>query len=198
MASHPWMNQYSVLTEVHRADPVDSLEEIVGRHHLFNQRDNLFEFYRAALQSEAWKDDDWHAKSDHLFFYSTTLYLWEIAFRIVEMIESKDLIFYYKGEKLPPSPEMQEKDKKIAELAKENKKHGELSRDLLNQLKHASERDKKYLDLQVEFAQLQVKHSALLADIQMQKANEHKKTVEDHLKQVDQTMQDLSISPKRS
>jgi hypothetical protein len=186
MISHPWMNQYSVLTEDHRADPIDSLEEIVGRDYLFNQRDNLFEFYRAALQSEAWQDDDWHEKSDHLFFYSTTLYLWEIGCRIVEMIDNKDLIYHYKGDKLPPTPEMIEKDKKITELEKENKKHGEFSRDLLNQLKAASERDKKYLDLQVEFAQLQVKYSGLLADIQLQKANEHKKTVDEHSNQVDE------------
>jgi hypothetical protein len=91
-----------------------------------------------------------------------------------------------------------EKDKKITELDKEIKKHIELNKDLLKQVKDASARDKKYLDLQVEFAQLQVKYSALLADIQMQKANDHGKTVEDHLKQVDQTMQDLPISPKRS
>jgi|SRR5271155_971269 len=87
-----------------------------------------------------------------------------------------------------------EKDKKIAELDKEIKKHGELSRDLLDQLKEASERDKKYLNLQIEYAQLQVKHSSLLADIQMQKAKEHQKTVDEHVKQVDEHIK----TPKRS
>ncbi len=92
MAS-PWEYDYSVLEQSDRDDPVKALQQICNRTSLFNQRKSLFEFYRAALQSDAWEDDSSEEKSDQLFFYSTTLYLWEVAYRMREMIKSRDLVF---------------------------------------------------------------------------------------------------------
>jgi hypothetical protein len=90
-----WLNHYSVLRRKDRNNPTESLQEICGRNSLFNQRGTLFEFYRAATQSEAWEGDDPEEKSKMLFFYSTTLYLWEIACRIDEMIHTGELLFTY-------------------------------------------------------------------------------------------------------
>ena len=88
-----WEYDYSVLAQSDRDNPVKALQQICNRSSLFKQRNQLFEFYRAALQSDAWEDDSAEQKSDQLFFYSTTLYLWEVAYRIREMIKARDLAF---------------------------------------------------------------------------------------------------------
>ena len=93
-----WENQYSVLGQYERDNSVSVLREVCTRSSLFNQRENLFEFYRAALQSEAWEEDDPRTKSDRLFFYSTTLLLLEAAYRIAELTEKQELIFLYARE----------------------------------------------------------------------------------------------------
>lgn len=90
-----WENHYSILTQKDRDNPIKTLQNICTFDHLFNQRDKLSEMFRAATQSEAWEGDDPSAKSDSLFFYSTTLHLWEIACRINEMIEHGQLLFAY-------------------------------------------------------------------------------------------------------
>ncbi|HEY4291245.1 MAG TPA: hypothetical protein VGN00_29290 [Puia sp.] len=90
-----WEYDYSILTQSDRDDPVNALHKICNRTSLFNQRNDLFEFYRAALQSDAWEDDLPEGKSDRLFFYETTLYLWEVAYRIREMIKAQNLALSY-------------------------------------------------------------------------------------------------------
>jgi hypothetical protein len=72
---------------------------------------------------------------------------------------------------------------------------------LLDELKKRSDLERKYMDLQGENAQLlvriskeQVNYSNLLAETQMQKVTNHKKTVDEHLKKIDDTVQ----TPKRS
>ena len=95
----PWRNHYSVLRQSDRDHPIQALQEICNRTSLFNQRYDLFEFYRAGTQSEAWEDDDPERKSDRLFFYETTLYLYEIAYRIRELIKDKQLSYIYHEQK---------------------------------------------------------------------------------------------------
>lgn len=90
-----WEYDYSVLGQSDRDDPVKALQQICNRDSLFNQRKLLFEFYRAALQSDAWEDHSAAEKSNQLFFYETTLYLWEVAYRIKEAIKARNLAFSF-------------------------------------------------------------------------------------------------------
>jgi hypothetical protein len=90
-----WMDDYAVLSQADRDNPISTLWEISTRDYLFHQRNQLFEFYEAGTQSAAWEDDDPDMKSHRLFFYKTTLLLWEIGFRIVEMIEKKEILYSY-------------------------------------------------------------------------------------------------------
>jgi len=90
-----WANQYAVLRPLDRENPVAALMQVCTITYLFNARDSMHEFYRAALQSEAWEEDDPRRKSDRLFFHDTTIELYEIVYRIREMIKSGELVFTY-------------------------------------------------------------------------------------------------------
>ena len=88
----PDRTYYSFLDEADRENPISALNEIFERYDLPSVLRHMLDFYRAALESDAWSGDDPLEKSNRCWFFETTLYLYEIAHRIKAIADNGELV----------------------------------------------------------------------------------------------------------
>lgn len=84
---------YALLKSRDLRNPVETLRAVRSFASLIYQRGMMFDFYRAATKSEDWEQHCPEDKSDRFWFFETTLVLYELGYRIVEMLDSGELIF---------------------------------------------------------------------------------------------------------
>ncbi len=100
--SYNWDNQYCLLSEQQRADPLGNLLEVVGHRSLFDQRKELYHWMVRVMTCELSTHEMAAERDDQFWFFQMNLRTIETIFRIHEMIKSNQLIYSYKQEKPQP------------------------------------------------------------------------------------------------
>ena len=94
-----WAMHYSVLGVTDRKDPIQALMMITNMDSLFEVRRDLWELLLSVMYSRHNEDDDPETKGDTIFFFMCIHELFELAYRIRQLVEEKKLIYSYHHDK---------------------------------------------------------------------------------------------------
>ena len=90
-----WAQHYSLLGLSQRKDPMDALMDLCTIKHLFDVRQELWLLLMASMYSSTLEGDSRRTKGDWVFFFQTLHELFELAYRIRELVEAKKLTYQY-------------------------------------------------------------------------------------------------------
>jgi len=93
--AYDWRNQPAFLYSGDLEDPVDALLAIVSGKTLFDRRKTADAILQQYVQTEKWTVEDSEDNKDDLQFFNHTRSLWELAYRISEMLNLGCLSFQY-------------------------------------------------------------------------------------------------------
>lgn len=90
-----WAMHYSLLGLSDRKDPLQALMMLTNMDSLFEVRRDLWELLLSVMYSRHNEDDEPETKGDMIFFFQNLHELWELAYRIRQLVEEKKLIYSY-------------------------------------------------------------------------------------------------------
>ena len=92
-----WAQQYAMLSPTDRKQPIESLMDICCERTLYDVRLGLWAIMKAAMYSQDLEDDSSEEKGNMIFHFQVMHELFEVAYRIRQLIEEKRLLYSYSG-----------------------------------------------------------------------------------------------------
>jgi hypothetical protein len=92
--SQQFNNEYSLLGEEARKDPLGGLSDVVGHRSLYDHRQELFYWLERVMTCS--DGENWMEKKEQFFYFELTLKCVERLHRIHLMIQAGELTYSYK------------------------------------------------------------------------------------------------------
>jgi hypothetical protein len=90
-----WAQQYAMISPKDRKHPIESLMDICCQRTLYDVRLDLWAIMKAAMYSQDLEDDSSEEKGNMIFHFQAMHDLFEVAYRIRQMVEDKKLLYSY-------------------------------------------------------------------------------------------------------
>jgi hypothetical protein len=91
-----WTQQFAFLSRIEREDPMQALMDMCKNDTLYKVRMDLWDLLSAAMYSPHNDGHTPEAKGELVFLFKQLFELWEVAYRIKQLVQENKLVYTYK------------------------------------------------------------------------------------------------------